>query len=30
MWSRSYYISSVGSVSESTVKRYIAAQKTHA
>ncbi len=30
MWSRSYYISSVGSVSESTVKRYIAAQKIHA
>jgi putative transposase len=30
LWSRSYYIGSIGAVSEATVKRYIANQKTHA
>ena len=30
LWSRSYYIGSVGAVSEATVKRYIAEQKSHA
>lgn len=30
MWSRSYYVGSIGTVSESTVKRYIANQKTRA
>lgn len=30
LWSRSYYIGSIGAVSETTVKRYIAKQKTHA
>jgi putative transposase len=30
LWSRSYYIGSVGHVSEATVKRYIANQKTRA
>jgi putative transposase len=30
LWSRSYYLGSVGSVSESTVRRYIANQKTRA
>ena len=29
LWSRSYYIGSVGHVSEATVKRYIAGQKGH-
>ncbi|MCW5967678.1 MAG: transposase [Blastocatellales bacterium] len=28
LWSRSYYIGSVGHVSEATVKKYIANQKT--
>ena len=28
LWSRSYYVGSVGHVSEATVKRYIANQKT--
>jgi putative transposase len=28
MWSRSYFISSVGAVSEATIKRYIAEQDT--
>lgn len=28
LWSRSYYVGSVGHVSEATVKRYIASQKT--
>ena len=28
MWSRSYFISSVGAVSEATIKRYIAEQET--
>ena len=30
LWSRSYYVGSVGHVSEATVKRYIANQKTRA
>ena len=30
LWSRSYYVGSVGHVSEATVKRYIASQKTRA
>jgi putative transposase len=30
LWSRSYYIGSIGAVSETTVKRYIENQKTHA
>ena len=30
LWSRSYYIGSIGAVSEATVKRYIANQKSHA
>src|SRR5580700_180514 len=30
LWSRSYYLGSVGTVSESTVRRYIANQKTRA
>lgn len=30
LWSRSYYIGSVGHVSEATVRRYIAEQKTRA
>ena len=30
LWSRSYYIGSIGAVSEATVKRYIAEQKSHA
>ena len=30
LWSRSYYIGSVGAVSKATVKRYIANQKTRA
>ncbi len=30
MWSRSYYVSSIGAVSEQTVRRYIANQKTRA
>ncbi|MCW5970923.1 MAG: transposase [Blastocatellales bacterium] len=28
LWSRSYYIGSVGHVSEATIKKYIANQKT--
>jgi putative transposase len=28
LWSRSYYIGSIGAVSEATVKRYIAKQRT--
>jgi putative transposase len=28
MWSRSYFISSVGAVSEATIKRYIEEQET--
>lgn len=30
MWSRSYYVGSIGTVSESTVRRYLANQKTRA
>jgi putative transposase len=30
LWSRSYYVGSVGTVSEQTVRRYIANQKTRA
>lgn len=30
LWSRSYYVGSVGHVSDEVVRRYIAAQKTHA
>jgi putative transposase len=30
LWSRSYYIGSLGAVSGATVKRYIANQKSHA
>jgi len=30
LWSRSYYIGSIGAVSKATVKRYIAKQKSHA
>jgi putative transposase len=30
LWSRSYYIGSVGHVSEATVKKYIAGQKGRA
>ena len=30
LWSRSYYVGSIGTVSESTVRRYIANQKTRA
>jgi len=30
LWSRSYYIGSIGAVSKATVKRYIANQKSHA
>ncbi len=30
LWSRSYYIATVGAVSESVVKRYIENQKSHA
>jgi putative transposase len=30
LWSRSYYVGSMGAVSESTVRRYIANQKTRA
>ena len=30
LWSRSYYIGSIGRVSAATVKRYIANQKSHA
>jgi len=30
LWSRSYYIGSVGAISKATVKRYMANQKTHA
>ena len=30
LWSRSYYIGSIGAVSEATVKRYIANQTSHA
>ena len=30
MWSRSYYVSSIGAVSKQTVRRYIANQKTRA
>ena len=30
MWSRSYYVGSIGAVSEQTVRRYIANQKTRA
>jgi putative transposase len=30
LWSRNYYVSSIGSVSESTIRRYIAQQKTRA
>jgi putative transposase len=30
LWSRSYYIGSIGAISEATVKRYIAEQKSHA
>jgi putative transposase len=30
LWSRSYYIGSLGAVSKATVKRYIAEQKSHA
>ena len=30
LWSRSYYIGSLGAVSKVTVKRYIANQKSHA
>jgi putative transposase len=30
LWSRSYYIGSIGAVSKSTVKRYIEKQKRHA
>lgn len=29
LWSRSYYVGSVGHVSDATVRRYIANQKTH-
>lgn len=30
LWSRSYYIGSIGAVSEAKVRRYIAEQKTRA
>lgn len=30
LWSRSYYIGSIGAISEATVRRYIAEQKTSA
>src|ERR1700740_1631618 len=30
LWSRSYYIGSLGAVSQATVKRFIAEQKSHA
>ncbi len=30
LWSRSYYIGSIGAVSQATVKRYIPNQKSHA
>ena len=29
LWSRSYFIASVGAVSEATVRRYVEAQKGH-
>jgi putative transposase len=30
LWSRSYYVGSVGTVSQATVKKYISQQKTRA